>query len=237
MAFYDCVRTLQHTLNNTVAKEFNQMAPPAQTITVALDMSKAFDTVNTHTLIGKLLQTSTPGTVIKFVVNYIKGRKAYTTFRNHNYIQCQVKADPCTVTTADIKANMCDIHTSIVSRHLAARDNNKILRTHPPQVSSTEENLPRHTRRTLAQLRTNKSPFLLSYLHKIDASTHPSPLCSLCRTHEHTTQQLFSCPQIPTTLSALDLWRDPSGIAALLDDWREKLAANPHKTTEADSPQ
>ena len=132
---------------------------------------------------------------------------------------------------------MRDIHTTIVSQHLAARDNNKILRTHPPQVSSIEENLPRHTRRTLAQLRTNKSPFLLSYLFKIDASTHPSPLCPLCRTHEHTTQHLFSCPQIPTTLSALDLWRDPSGVAALLDDWREKLAANPHKTTEADSPQ
>ena len=148
----------------------------------------------------------------------------------------QSRADPCTVTTADIKANMHDIHTTIVSQHLAARDNNKILRTHPPQVSSTEENLPRHTRRTLAQLRTNKSSFLLSYLHRIDASTHPSPLCPLCRTHEHTTHHLFSCPQIPTSLSALDLWRDPSGVAALLDDWREKLAANPHKTTEADSP-
>ena len=69
---------------------------------------------------------------------------------------------PKHVTTADIKANMRDIHKSIVSQHLAARDNNKILRTHPPQVSSTEENLSRHTRHTLAQLRTNKSPFLLS---------------------------------------------------------------------------
>ena len=50
---------------------------------------------------------------------------------------------------------------------------------------------------TLAQLKTNKSPFLLSYIHKINASTHPSPLCPLCRTHEHiqhTTQHLFSCP-------------------------------------------
>ena len=27
------------------------------------------------------------------------------------------------------------------------------------------------------------------------------------------------------------------GVAAMLDDWREKLAANPHKTTEANSPQ
>ena len=159
-----------------------------------------------------------------------------TTFNNSRYTT-NIPTDPCTVTTADIKANMRDIHTTIVSQHLAARDNNKILRTHPPQVSSTEENLPRHTRRTLAQLRTNKSPFLLSYLHKIDASTHPSPLCPLCSIHEHTTQHLFSCPQIPTTLSALDLWRDPSGVAALLDDWREKLATNPHQTTEADSPQ
>ena len=159
-----------------------------------------------------------------------------TTFNNSRY-NTNILTDPCTVTTADIKGNMRDIHTTIVSQHLAARDNNKILRTHPPQVSNTEENLPRHTRHTLAQLRTNKSPFLLSYLHKIDASTHPSPLCPLCRTHEHTPQHLFSCPQIHTTLSALDLWRDPSGIAALLDDWREKLAANPHKATETDSPQ
>ena len=68
--------TALHTLNNIVAKGFNQMAPPARTITVALDMSKAFDTVNTHTLIGKLLQTSTPGTILKFVANYIKGSKA-----------------------------------------------------------------------------------------------------------------------------------------------------------------
>ena len=59
------------------------MGPPARTITVALDMSKAFDTINIHTLIRKLLQTNIPGTIIKFIANYIKGRKAYTTYRNH----------------------------------------------------------------------------------------------------------------------------------------------------------
>ena len=161
-----------------------------------------------------------------------------TTFYNSRYTT-NIPTDPCTVTTADIKANMRDIHTSIVSQHLTTRDNNKILRTHPRKSAALKRlNLPRHTRRrTLAQLRTNTSPFLLSYLHKIDASTHPSPLCPLCRTHEHTTQHLFSCPQIRTTLSTLDLWRDPSGVAALLDAWREKLAANPHKATETDSPQ
>ena len=43
--------TALHTLNNIVAKGFNQMAPPVRTITVALNMSKAFDTINIHTLI------------------------------------------------------------------------------------------------------------------------------------------------------------------------------------------
>ena len=50
--------TALHTLNNIVAKGFYQMALPARTITVALDMSKAFDTINIHTLIRKLLQTN-----------------------------------------------------------------------------------------------------------------------------------------------------------------------------------
>ena len=68
---------------------------------------------------------------------------------NNSRYTTNIPTDPCSVTTADIKANMRDIHTTIVSQHLAARDNNKILRTHPPQVSSTEENLPRHSRRTL----------------------------------------------------------------------------------------
>ena len=30
-----------------------------------------------------------PGTIIKFIANYIKGRKAYTTYRNHTSKQCQ----------------------------------------------------------------------------------------------------------------------------------------------------
>ena len=74
--------TVLHTLNNTVAKGFNQMAPPGQTITVALDMSKAFDTINIHTLIRKLLQTNISGTIIRFIANYIKVHKAYITYRN-----------------------------------------------------------------------------------------------------------------------------------------------------------
>ena len=83
--------TALHTLNNTVAKGFNQMAPPARTITVALDMSKVFDTINIHTLVRKLLQKNIPGTIIKLIANYIKGRKAYTIYRNHTSKQRQFK--------------------------------------------------------------------------------------------------------------------------------------------------
>ena len=86
---------------------------------------------------------------------------------------------------------MHHIHTSIVSRHLATRGNNKILGTPPPHTSSSEEILPRLTRRTLAQLRTNKSPFL-----KVNAKTHPSPLCPLCNIHTHDTHHLFNCTHI-----------------------------------------
>ena len=127
---------------------------------------------------------------------------------------------------------MHHIHTSIVSRHLATRGNNKILRTPPPHISSSEERLPRLTRHTLAQLRTNKSLFLL---HKVAAKTHPSPLCPLCNIHTHDTLHLFNCTHIRTTLSPLGLWTDLAGVTALLVRWTEKLAGGPQAGT-SDSP-
>ena len=123
---------------------------------------------------------------------------------------------------------MCHIHASIVSRHLATRGITKILRTPPPHTSSSEERLPLLTRCTLAQLRTNKSPFLKSYLHKVDAKTHPSPLCPLCNIHTH---HLFNCTHIRTTSSPLGLWTDPAGVTALLARWTKKLAGGPQAHT------
>ena len=126
---------------------------------------------------------------------------------------------------------MCHIHTSIVSRHLATRGNNKILHTPPPHTSSSDEILPRLTRRTLAQLRTNKSPFLKSYLHKVDAKTHPSPLCPLCNIHTHDTHHPFNC----THIVAPGFVDRPAGVSALQARWTEKLAGGPQSGT-SDSP-
>ena len=113
--------------------------------------------------------------------------------------------------------------------HLATRGSNKILRTPPPHIISSEEILPRITRRTRAQLRTKIVPFLKSYLHKVDGKTHPSPLCPLCNIHTHDTHHLFNCTHIRTTLSPLDLWTDPAGVMELLARWRDKLAGGPRR--------
>ena len=118
-------------------------------------------------------------------------------FNNGPYTT-NIPTDTHTVTTTDIKTNMRHIHTSIVSRQLTTRGNNKILRTPPPHISSSEEILPCLTRYTIAQFRTNKSPFLKSYLHKVDAKSHPSPLSPLCNTHTHDTHHLFNCTHIRT---------------------------------------
>jgi retron-type reverse transcriptase len=74
--------TALHTINNIISTGFNLKKPPERTIAVTLDMSKAFDTVNHHILLRKLLQTTTPNHIIKFIANYIKGRNAYTCYNN-----------------------------------------------------------------------------------------------------------------------------------------------------------
>ena len=63
------------------------MAPPARTITVVLDMSKTFDTINKHTHTNQK-----DGTIMKFIANYAEGRNVYTTYGDHTSIQRQFKA-------------------------------------------------------------------------------------------------------------------------------------------------
>ena len=60
--------TALHHINNTITTGFNIKQPPQRTIAIALDMSKAFDTVNLHTLIHKLHNTNIPNTIIKLMV-------------------------------------------------------------------------------------------------------------------------------------------------------------------------
>ena len=73
--------TALHQITNQITQGFNQKRPPQRTIVVALDPSKALDTVNIYTLINKLHQTTVPNTIVKFIANYIKGRKGFTIYQ------------------------------------------------------------------------------------------------------------------------------------------------------------
>ena len=126
---------------------------------------------------------------------------------------------------------MKTIHTTIVQDHLNNRPINKLLNRPPPDIDKKEETLPHSTRSKLSQLRTNKSPLLMTYLHKIDPANHPAANCPLCNDPNHDSLHLFNCPDIPTTLAVWDLWTDLVGVAALLDVWGEKLGG-PRAGTE-----
>ena len=124
-----------------------------------------------------------------------------------------------------IQSNLKLIHSHIVSNHLSQRPPNKVLQDQTPSVSPAELLLSRETRRTLAQLRTNKSPLLVSYLFSIGDPRHPSPLCPLCLMHDHTSSHLFECKSLPTSLSSLDLWSNPDKVEPFLATWGERLLA------------
>ena len=149
--------------------------------------------------------------------------KKKTIFNNNQYT-LNIDPDPThAIDENTIKRNMKTIHTTIVQDHLSNRPINKLLNRPPPDIDKKEETLPHSTRRKLSQLRTNKSPLLMTYLHKIDPANHPAANCPLCNDPNHDSLHLFNCPDIPTTLTVWDLWTDPAGVAALLDVWGEKL--------------
>ena len=111
--------------------------------------------------------------------------------------------------------NMCHIHASIVSRHLATRSNNKIPRTPPPHISSSEERLPpihlSHPCPTQNKQISLPQIILTQSRRQITFITTMSPL-----QHPHTPSHLFNCTHIHTTLSPLDLWTNPTGVMELL---------------------
>ena len=70
------LRNICHQITN----DLNNPRPPQRTVAVALDMSKALDTVSIHKLIHTLTLTNIPNIIIKFIANYLKGRQACTQY-------------------------------------------------------------------------------------------------------------------------------------------------------------
>jgi hypothetical protein len=149
--------------------------------------------------------------------------KKQSIFQNNNNYTYNRDIEPDHANNETIKQNMKDIHTDITENYLTTRPNNKVLNRQSLEINKTEETLTRNTRRKLAQLRTNKSPLLTTYLHKIDPDTHLTPDCPLCNRHEHDTRHLFKCTELQTDLKVEDLWQNPVAVAELLDRWGGKL--------------
>ena len=151
--------------------------------------------------------------------------KKQTIFDNNNNYTVNINTKSDLICEDLIQSNLKLIHSHIVSNHLSQRPPNKVLQDETPSVSPAELLLSRETRRTLAQLRTNKSPLLVSYLFSIGDPRHPSPLCPLCLMHDHTSSHLFECKSLPTSLSSLDLWTNPDKVEPFLATWGERLLA------------
>ena len=150
-----------------------------------------------------------------------------TLFHNNNNYTHNTDTLPENTTNQTVKQNMKLIHTQLVTEYTNSLTHNKILNDTAPDIDTTEQTIPHSLRRTLAQIRTNKSPLLYSYLHKISPDTHPSPQCPLCRHHTHDTTHLFRCPAVNTHMTPVDLWRNPVGAAGLISRWRAALGSGP----------
>ena len=68
-------------LTTDIETGFNQRKPPHRTVCVAIDLTAAFDTVSHDTLISKIVGSSLPPAITRWLSCYLRGRQAVTSFR------------------------------------------------------------------------------------------------------------------------------------------------------------
>ena len=116
----------------------------------------------------------------------------------------------------DRKATLQALHTDAVDKAVRNQERNVVLDGRPPPIISSEKELSRRERSTLAQLRSGHCRLLGSYKSRIkkDASLN---VCSDCGTSPHDVTHLFTCPAHPTTMIPSDLWNRPTDIVRELN--------------------
>ena len=70
---------LQFTMD--IETDFNQRKPPYRTVCVAIDLTAAFDTVSHDTLISKIVGSSLPPAITRWLSCYLRGKQAATSFK------------------------------------------------------------------------------------------------------------------------------------------------------------
>ena len=75
--------TALSTLEFYISDGFNQNRPPKRTVLATLDLSKAFDVVCHRSLVELVHDTPLPRSLVRWLSNYLNGRQAATSFREH----------------------------------------------------------------------------------------------------------------------------------------------------------
>lgn len=74
--------TALHKIQEIISRGLNQKKPCSRTILVAIDLSRAFDTVSIDLLLEDLLETTISWNVKRWLYNYLNRRQTYVEFRN-----------------------------------------------------------------------------------------------------------------------------------------------------------
>ena len=169
-------------LSTTIANGLNEKKPPCRTIAVALDLTKAFDSVNHCTLIN-LINTAAPAYLSRWLSNYLKGRQSKTLFRNtlsqsrliHAGVPQGSVISPALFNAyvSNIPDTPSNIHViSYADDFTVFASDPKIDRMVPPLNQYLDELSSFFTRRSLT-LSATKSTVTLFTPHKQEANIHP----------------------------------------------------------------
>ena len=80
-AAHSCTTALL-PISTRVANGFNEEKPPTRTATVAIDISKAFDSVDHTLLIEQIMETQLESNIVRWIAAYLRGRTASCLFRS-----------------------------------------------------------------------------------------------------------------------------------------------------------
>ena len=105
---------------------------------------------------------------------------------------------------------------------------NKLIQQFTPKISPSELSLPRETRRTPAQLSTNKSSILISYLHKVDETSYPSapPPLQNTPTYHKPSIQLHTLIYLKQHTGPLDVSRESGASTSQVEGTSGRTVLN-----------
>ena len=106
------------------------------------------------------------------------------------------------------------LHTEAVASTISKLGNNPVLEAPPPPIAPSEATLTRRQRSTLSQLRSGQCHLLNDYL--VLTGRSDSAICPECLIRRHTVNHLFNCDAASTTLTTLDLWKNPVLVTTFL---------------------